>query len=328
MAAEAEPMAWSSGNFKGIGAAGNVVITRESVKMEKHPDIKMTFSHGEFGEADPEVVEALGRKSYNLESKYSFFGTDIVEYGVVSKDGKRIMVKTGWGLWDLTWMSKEEAERLANDGDPVSCPPSHYKLEPERQGKLLWVSGPPGSGKSTLAQLLSRHHGFVYYEGDCFFQATNPYVPSDVENPSLAFVTQRKLVGEGVKERKEASQKGQKEMEVWVMGGEPDWTVLETGFRMMCQDVARERRRMGGDWVVAGVLFNRRLRDLARLSFPIIHDYSKKSLPCLQMPTYERKEISPPKNIVCFDRSDLSTRYSSILSGLSWVLSCAWWSWT
>ena len=106
------------------------------------------------------------------------------------------------------------------------CP---YKIQPEKQGKLIWITGPPGlgmklfffhldfhflnilqsnfsqlpfthlpmaflgtkllqygfsfkltgfpcyhlsispKGKSTSAQLLARKHGYVFYEGDCFF---------------------------------------------------------------------------------------------------------------------------------------------------------------
>ena len=69
-----------------------------------------------------------------------------------------------------------------------------------------YLKGPPGLGKSTSAQLLSREHGcaynncgvfiwtqivqkiqlmttfrFVYYEGDCFSQLRNPYIPSGLK---------------------------------------------------------------------------------------------------------------------------------------------------
>ena len=48
--------------------------------------------------------------------------------------------------------------------------PSHpYKEQPERLGKVLWITGAPGLGKSTSAQLLSRNAGYVYYEADCFY---------------------------------------------------------------------------------------------------------------------------------------------------------------
>ena len=76
------------------------------------------------------------------------------------------------------------------------------------------VTGPPGFGKSTTAQLLSREHGYVYYEGDCFSGLRNPYIPADVENPSMAQMRQRMLVGEGVEERREVCYKGIKQWEV------------------------------------------------------------------------------------------------------------------
>ena len=45
-------------------------------------------------------------------------------------------------------------------GDPIDDPPSrHYKIQPEYQGRLVWISGAPGLGKSTTAQLLARDHG-------------------------------------------------------------------------------------------------------------------------------------------------------------------------
>ena len=78
----------------------------------------------------------------------------------------------------------------------------------------LSVIGPPGFGKSTTAQLLSREHGYVYYEGDCFTGLRNPYIPADVENPSMAQMRQRMLVGEGMEERREVCYKGIKQWEV------------------------------------------------------------------------------------------------------------------
>merc|ERR1719350_1330871 len=97
---------------------------------------------------------------------------------------------------------------MAKDGDSIDAPSNQYKVEPERQGRLIWISGPPGLGKSTSAQLLSREHGFVYYEADCFFGLRNPYIPPDVENPTLATRMQRKLIGEGADERRKVSEKG------------------------------------------------------------------------------------------------------------------------
>merc|ERR1719429_785681 len=91
------------------------------------------------------------------------------QYGVLVEDGKKFFVNLFGGLMEWEWVPEEEGKELAKDGDPIEAPPSHHKVQPEYQGRLLWITGPPGLGKSSSAQLLSREHGFVYYEGDCFF---------------------------------------------------------------------------------------------------------------------------------------------------------------
>jgi len=194
---------WLDGNYKGVGMLEAVVIKGDTVTNDQYPDVIMTFKHGVFGEADKEVEKITGQKTSNVEIKYTAFGMDLEEHGMVSDDGKKFTIKTMMGIWILEWITEEEAERIANDGDPIDAPPSHYKLEPERQGKLVWLTGPPGLGKSTTAQILSRDHGYVYYEGDCFFTARNPYIPPDTENPSIAQTNQRKLLGEGARIRRD-----------------------------------------------------------------------------------------------------------------------------
>ena len=150
-------------------------------------------------------------------------------------------------------------------GRPIEAPPSHYKVEPERQGRLIWISGPPGLGKSTSAQIPSKEHGFVYYEGDCFFGLRNPYIPPDVENPSLAQAKQRKLVGEGDVERKKMVEGVTTQYKAMMKGDAWDSEVLDEGMREMFRDIAKERARLGGDWAIAGVLFSSKMREIARL---------------------------------------------------------------
>ena len=130
---------------------------------------------------------------------------------------------------------------------------------------------PPGLGKSTSAQLLSREHGFVYYECDCFLGCRNPYIPPDVENPTLAQGKQKKLIGEGAEERERLTEKISNVMKAIFKGEEWDIGVWEFAVRELCKDIARERARLGGDWAIAGVLFTPRLIkadcQVCRLSF-------------------------------------------------------------
>ena len=77
--------------------------------------------------------------------------------------------------------------------DPIEAPTCQYKIQPENQGKLVWLSGPPGAGKSTTGQLLGKESGYVYFEADCTMNGLNPFVPLDSENPTLAAFRQKPL---------------------------------------------------------------------------------------------------------------------------------------
>ena len=93
----------------------------------------------------------------------------------------------------LKWMSDQDLKVLAEGRDHKDTPSCPYKIQPENQGKLVWLSGPPGAGKSTTGQLMSREAGFVYLEVDCIMNFPNPFVPTDVENPSVSGFRQKAL---------------------------------------------------------------------------------------------------------------------------------------
>ena len=44
-----------------------------------------------------------------------------------------------------------------------------------------------------MAQIMSRDHGYVYYEADCFFMFVNPFVDPNVEEPTLMMSGQKPL---------------------------------------------------------------------------------------------------------------------------------------
>ena len=114
--------------------------------------------------------------------------------GILSDDGKMIY---SWGMWNdvecIKWMSDEDIKKLTDDRDPKDIPSCPYKIQPENQGKLVWLSGPPGAGKSTTGQLMSREAGFVYLEADCLMNNINPFVSPNVDNPTPAGFQQKPL---------------------------------------------------------------------------------------------------------------------------------------
>merc|ERR1712027_30625 len=188
-----------NGNYKATGNWYSFIVVNGAEGVLKDPSnaqIQAAIKLGDFGEADPEVVKRAGEKFYNIQITYSF-GHDMIENGIIYEDGMRITTKGMMGVCELEWVTEEEVARLEAEGDPIDAPPGDYKIQPEYQGKFLWITGQPGLGKSTSAQLLGRNHGYVYYEGDCFPTTRNPYIPKDAENPSMAQVHQRVLKGEG-----------------------------------------------------------------------------------------------------------------------------------
>ena len=150
------------------------------------------------------------------------------------------------------------------EGDPIEAPPGPYKIQPGYLGKFLWITGAPGLGKSTSAQLLSRTAGYVYYEADCFGSCRNPYIPADVPDPSLAQVNQKPLKGEGLEERRDVCKKASEWKGQVRAGGDFDTEMAKEYYGLMCEDIKRERKRIGGDWAIAAITFSRDMRDFIR----------------------------------------------------------------
>ena len=149
-------------------------------------------------------------------------------------------------------------------------------------GRVLWISGAPGMGKSTSAQILGRNHSYVYYEGDSFGGLKNPFNKIDSENPSLDQIKMKNLkgtlktvsilpsslgeyfLGKGSTERAAFMNKAQ---EIWgplMAGQEYDKSVMTEYFGLMAQDIASQKKRIGGNWAVATVVFKRADRDVIR----------------------------------------------------------------
>ena len=183
------------------------------------------------------------------------------------------------GLEEIT---ENEFEEIMNDFEPIEAPPGPYKLQPEKkgkiykyicylfltnflQGKILWFTGGGGVGKSTSAQLLARNHGYVYYEADCFGSLKNPYVPLDAENPSMAQLHQKPLRGQGAEERKAVLKKVQAHWGSMMQGKDYDKEALMQFYSLMAEDIAKEKKRIGGDFAIAHVLLTVDFRALMRL---------------------------------------------------------------
>merc|ERR1719402_1235103 len=97
---------------------------------EGDPLAEGTWKLGEFGEADPAVVEATGSKFYNWSMEA--YGGRFKRKGVLSEDGKKATFVNNLKEVDAyEWVSEEDFAAFKDSGDSADAPSSHYKLQPD-----------------------------------------------------------------------------------------------------------------------------------------------------------------------------------------------------
>ena len=197
---------WKDGLWYNDGSPSNIMeikgghgLWRNIVELD-YPDYKPgsgsnkgTLAFGQYHETMKEIQELTGVKYYNV--KMVFFNGILVQFGVLSEDGKSITLCNILNhIETMKWMSLEKQKELmeARLHQDEIIPPG-FTPQPSNQGKILFVSGPPGSGKSTSAQYIAKQKGWVYYEADCFLRCVNPFISLDVDEPSMATLTQKPI---------------------------------------------------------------------------------------------------------------------------------------
>jgi len=188
---------------------------------------------------------------------------ELEDSGVIVEAGKKVYLD-GMVPYHVTKITDEEYEALENDFDDIEAPPCPYKLQPENQGKIVWLSGAQGMGKSTSAQILARDHGYVYYEADCFSMLKNPFNDVHAEEPSKNIVKLKTLKGNGTEERVKLVQKAETVFGPMMMGQEYDKNILNEFYAELSKDILQQKQRIGGDWAIALVVFKREFRDTIR----------------------------------------------------------------
>jgi len=270
MAAKGSRTPWADGTYR-CKSLPTMLLVVQGEKgtlqgfgiKEDDENAKGTWKYGVTGEANEAVVEVTGKKFNDVH--IVLYKGMMDQKGVLSEDGKKVTFWSGITnqLDAYEWMTEEEIEEFNNYGDPADAPTNHYKIQPEYQGKFLFITGAPGLGKSTTGLLLSKIAGYVYYEADCFMNGANPYLPPDSKEPTIDAMKQKPLKGIS-KKREETIADGLVDLLAWLEGGQHDMRKIEEFYKEMCEDLVRERMRMGGDWVVAQAVPTRRIRDMMK----------------------------------------------------------------
>ena len=180
--------------FMVIEVRGNSCYDRNLVELDyidvESKGINKIWTFGKYRETAKDIEEITGAKYYNLE--IFILNGNNKAYGVIAEDGKSVTICGAMGASEWIWMSLEsQRELLCGRKLEDSLIPQNASAQPKDQGKVLWISGPPGAGKSTTAQYLARKKGWIYYEADCFFSSTDPFIPLDVLEPTLEQMKQK-----------------------------------------------------------------------------------------------------------------------------------------
>ena len=224
------------------------------IKVE--PSIRGTWRAGDFGDTSNQVLEATGVQRYNLEMVYNNY----VQKGVVSQNGKTITYLGPYGIATGSWLNSEDLQKVLDDRENINeltCP---YPKQPDHQGKIIWLSGPPAAGKSSTAHFMAKNHGYVYFEGDTFLHFVNPYFPKEVKNPTLEVRQQRPLKGYSFESMK-VILPGATEWSKIIKFLDYDSQLVSNLYREMARFILKEKKRIGGDWVVAQAVPTRQMRD-------------------------------------------------------------------
>ena len=177
--------------------------------------------------------ECLGNGSV----QFKWDGPNKVE-GYFSEEGDKLILTTEDETgWDIQRISQERASQLKKKDPLCNIPNPYQKKVP---GKLVILTGVPGSGKSSIARWLRDHAGFVYYEHGAFYCGANPYFKGvDSTKESIP------LVGEGMKKRFNTILNGQLSF--------PGEKAYKEALLEFSREIIRERNRLGGDWIIAGI---------------------------------------------------------------------------
>ena len=275
---------WKNGHYKTkmyptllyfVEGKNFTVFSASGKPSKDNPMYKGTWKFGDFGEASVAVAKQSGKDRYNVQ--ITAMGGVWNPLAVLSADGKKLThYGMAHGIDAFEWMSDDEVESFINSGDPVDACPNPYKIQPDYQGKLLWLSGAPGLGKSTSGMLLGRNFGYVYYEADAFMNHLNPYVSPEVDEPTLAMLTQTHLKGVP-QQRIDDVGEALADLVAIAEGQKYDLERLCKFYSWMCEDITREQKRIGGDWVIAQAVPTREIRKHIRsklgpnLLFVVLH---------------------------------------------------------
>jgi len=197
----------------------------------------------------------INNATCNLELYWALFQRQ--GHGLLAEDGHKIILDNDG---TLDWISEEEYVMM-NDKEPADNIPNTYNPKHDQAGRILWLCGSTGIGKTSTAKILQAEEGFVFYEGDCFMFGLNPYVGAAPKGLTQ-FGT--KALSGIPRERTEVCRGTLGGYRKLLKGEKVDDKIWEDFYELLCKDILRERKKLGGNWVVTQAVYSRTARDIIR----------------------------------------------------------------
>merc|ERR1712050_140552 len=98
--------------------------------------MKVQLIVGEFEATDKRGLTACGKEKYTVQILMHQGKMKI--HACVAEDGNSMTIETG-DVWEK--MDEDAIKEMENMVDPADAYSHHYKLQPENQGKIIWVTG-------------------------------------------------------------------------------------------------------------------------------------------------------------------------------------------
>lgn len=250
-----EARTWKNGDYK----VGGINVAIVHVEDDAATLTYLKFQDSESGADHSMCWVAKGNNSVVISLHGQTAEATVSEDKLTISGGPALLADS-----PLTWITPEEASLIRNrPKQSVAAPKVPYPLRPGQPGKLAIITGPPGSGKSTAAGIIAKKEDWVFYEGDGFLFGFNPYV---FPNESQVDARSEKpaLVGPGMSARGAALVGYSSNQHLLETNQTTDRSATNYFFRLMAEDIKKERARVGGDWVVAYAMAKRSDRDIFR----------------------------------------------------------------